>query len=96
MTFDKLGIVSPYVSVDDALMRYLLADPQREKRAVLSKALLQPGSSSAKQPFEVRDVSFSRDWGAVVRGGSRLGQQLGGVFKRCSCQLFLFIFRGYS
>lgn len=53
--FAKLGAVRPDGSVDDQLMTELLADiPRLEQRALLSGALVQPGSSAptaAKKPL---------------------------------------------
>lgn len=52
--FAKLGAVRPDGSVDEQLMAELLADPQLEQRALLSGALVQPGSSTstaAKEPL---------------------------------------------
>ncbi|WDG55354.1 PAAR domain-containing protein [Pseudomonas chlororaphis] len=50
--FAKLGAVRPDGSVNDQLMSELLADPQLEQRALLSGALVQPGSSSLTTPKE--------------------------------------------
>ncbi len=52
--FAKLGAIRPDGAVDDQLMTELLADPQLEQRALLSGALVQPGSSAptaAKKPL---------------------------------------------
>ncbi|MGE4340119.1 MAG: PAAR domain-containing protein [Pigmentiphaga sp.] len=52
--FAKLGAIRPDGAVDDQLMAELLADPQLEQRALLSGALVQPGSSAptaAKKPL---------------------------------------------
>lgn len=52
--FAKLGAVRPDGSVDDQLMAELLDDPHLEQRALLSGALVQPGSSPstvAKEPL---------------------------------------------
>ncbi|EXF45309.1 PAAR motif-containing protein [Pseudomonas sp. BAY1663] len=54
MDFAKLGAIRPDGAVDDQLMAELLADPQLEQRALLSGALVQPGSSAptaAKKPL---------------------------------------------
>ncbi|WMJ01470.1 PAAR domain-containing protein [Pseudomonas chlororaphis subsp. aurantiaca] len=50
--FAKLGAVRPDGSVNDQLMSELLADSQLEQRALLSGALVQPGSSSSTAPKE--------------------------------------------
>ncbi|TDV65881.1 hypothetical protein [Pseudomonas sp. LP_7_YM] len=45
--FAKLGAIRLDGSVDDALMAELLADPHLQQRALLSRALVQPGGSAA-------------------------------------------------
>ena len=45
--FAKLGAVRPDGSVDEQQMAALLADPQLEQRALLSGALVQPGSATS-------------------------------------------------
>ena len=50
--FAKLGAVRPDGSVDDQLMAELMADPHLEQRALLSGALVQPGSSPSPAPKE--------------------------------------------
>ncbi|MBX8541242.1 PAAR domain-containing protein [Pseudomonas cichorii] len=50
--FAKLGAVRPDGSVDDQLMSELLADPQLQQRALLSGALVQPGSSPSAATTE--------------------------------------------
>ncbi len=50
--FAKLGAVRPDGSVDDQLMSELLADPQLQQRALLSDALVQPGSSPSAATTE--------------------------------------------
>jgi uncharacterized Zn-binding protein involved in type VI secretion len=51
--FAKLGAVRPDGSVDERLMAELLADPQLEQRALLSGALVQPGSSTSTAAKEL-------------------------------------------
>jgi uncharacterized Zn-binding protein involved in type VI secretion len=60
--FAKLGAVRPDGSVDDQLMAELLADPQLEQRALLSGALVQPGSSAsavAKEPLRPERIAVA-------------------------------------
>ncbi|NNB46280.1 PAAR domain-containing protein [Pseudomonas chlororaphis] len=52
INFAALGAIRPDGSVDDEKMATLLADPQLEQRALLSGALVQPGSSSSTAPEE--------------------------------------------
>lgn len=51
--FAKLGAVRPDGSVDDQVMAELLADPNLEHRALLSGALVQPGSTAATETAKV-------------------------------------------
>lgn len=50
--FAKLGAIRPDGSVDDHLMAELLADPQLQKRALFSGALVQPGDSTTATTAE--------------------------------------------
>ncbi|MGN7744120.1 PAAR domain-containing protein [Pseudomonas sp. 22526] len=52
INFAALGAIRPDGSVDDEKMATLLADPQLEQHALLSGALVQPGSSSSTAPGE--------------------------------------------